>query len=365
MAYLRDFTTSATQAADVYTDLAALMTASGWVQQGADITDGSFTWRVWRNPAVNSGLGKDFHVGIGIANSGTGSLLFRLFEDLVGGSRIQRPAPAENFTLGAATPDAYGDLHHATSTALFPVPWTPGTGAWASADPNADYSVAAWGQNGQTSASSTEQALIAAAPPEMDLRSAYVAEISQQCDDSTAVEYVLHVSAKAFTIATKLVFNTVTDWLHVGAYEPLSLYDTVPVVLMNPVEGSLFFTRNWEYVDLPFSHVVRPGGVSTFSSSFAPGAFGRTYGTITQTPSSVPSQTDWAWRGVLGTRLEVHDGQSTSVVRGVAHDMVVMPPNASGGIPPIDFGDESSINGAAHTLIRPATSGTSLWVPQS
>jgi len=365
MGYIRDFTTSATQAADVYADIASLLTAEGWTRQGMDITDPSFTWRVWRNSALNSGLGKDFHIGIGIANSGTGSLRFRLFEDLAGGSRILRPAPNNGFTLGTS-PDAYGDKLHDTTQALFPVPWTPGSGSWASSNPAADYSVAAWGRSNQTNATAGDQALVAAAPPEMDLRSIYVLEISQNCDDSTAVEYIIYVSNKAFTIGTKEVFNTTHDWLYVGAYEPLSMYDVVPVVIMNPAQGPKYFTRNWEYVDLPFTLTVRPG--TGFTVAGAPRSFGRVYGTVTQTPTSATNLSDWNWRGPLGTRVQISDQQLSTVVRGVAYDLVYMPSHATGGIPPIEFGDEVSINGVAHTLLKPSNVGAgagTLWVPQT
>lgn len=371
MTHIRDYTVTATQAADVYADIATALAANGWVKQGADITDASFTWRVWRNPAANSGLTKDFHVGIGLASTGTGSLLFRLFEDLVGGSRIMRAAPPTAFTSPGNVADAYGDkLHEVASGTLYAVPWTPGWGDLARSA--GDFSVGVFMANLDEVASTGEAAILNAAPHELDLRSPYVGQVSVACDDSTAVEYVIHVTNQRLILATKLIFNTVQDRIYIGTYEPLSSYDTVPITMLDPVGGLSQHTRDWTYADLPSSYPDPEieANVANFSGNTYE-TFGRVYGTITQNPTDPPTDADWNWRGPLGTRCALREYRFGYSPFGLLHTLPRMPHHASGGTPPIDFGDEVTINGVPHTMIYGSTgggassTGGTLWVPQT
>lgn len=368
MAYERSNTVSSTQAADVYADIAAKLTEEGWIKQGTTLVDVTFTWRVWQAPQANTLLPYSFHIAIGHANTGTGSLLFRVFRDWVSGSRIRRPIPNYNFTPGNVA-DAYGDKHHDTASALYPVPWSAGEGPWAIAPGNnPDFSVAMWHLAADVGALTTfEQNALAAAPPQMDYRSFYVREMTLSCDDSTAVEYIIHVTPKRLVIGTKLIFNNTQHRMYVGAYEPLSLYDAMPIAMGDPIGNATGYMYDWRYVDLPATIPTSSRYVgSTNNSAFYGGTtaeFGRIYGQILQDQSETFNLTDLNWRGPLGARRAFMD--TLNAPRGLMLDMPCMPEVTTGGTPKIDFGDEVLINGQPHTLLWPGTSTNSLWVPQS
>lgn len=392
MPFARGSNTTATQATALYAQLETLLTAAGWVELGETsagaIVYNNIGWHVWRNPAANSGLLKDFHVAIGFATSGTGSMYFRLFEDWVGLSAdpvtdqyeygCMRPVPNPQVPTPNTLADDWGkNLKDQTAYYGSEVSgsWNPipSTTAWdytrhdsppyydsVELDPlqvpSPDFSVGIWSREGPSgryyySSDGVAEALNEAAPHVMDFRSFWLDEETLGVDDETAVEYVFHVSAKCILLGTYRVFNNLVDNVYIGVYEDHSPYDPCPIIMRAVTSGvdNAAFTRYWGWADQPTDPGKVQGGYHFRSDglSFLTSVSGRpttdlsnkTTGTI-----SIP------FKAPTSSRLQVV-GLGTQFRGILPVDVMGTYMPVQNDVPPVDFGDETLINGVPYVHI--------------
>lgn len=417
MGHIRSNSTSATQVADLYDDLQPLLSASGWIQQGASIVDGvtNLTWRIWKNPASNSGLTKDFHVAIGHATSGTGNMFFRIFEDYLGEVvpnefHCQRPVPTTaadgagfaldpdtrfsvpNTGTGTGGRNLFVDRSNGGNYTPFPATQLPVGSAvdmrsYHRADANGDKSVALWSNVSGSSniATATEITIINNAPHTFDFRSNYIQGHTLLSDDTTAVEYIIHVNNKAFMISTAKVFDDTYDAQYIGAYEPLTPFDPFPIVQLDyKVVPTPSYTREFAYDEaIPPSVTgsIFPGTHNWFGLD-GRGAWTPAGQEIVQTITS-PASIDLYAKGPLAARMYIAGSVSDTNYRGLLYGPLVTADAINTGIPPIEMGDEATINGNPYyfitniqqantgTLFRPAQQSSNIsavmavWFPKS
>lgn len=406
MSTLRGNIVSATQARDLYNITDPLMVTNGWVDvTGASpIIDGGIEWHVWRNPAANSGLPNDYHIAIGFATSGTGSMFFRMFETWIGLSAdpvldkyeygCRRPVPTlTGVAVGGLTPspDAYGlnlQPYQANGNgAVYPQVSTPRFRYWTGSTPfttptaefntYTDYSLAAWifhassGSFQRAYVNDDVLALLRRAAQEggvpMDFRSKYVAQRTLLVDDETAVEYVVHVSPKGVMMATARIFNDTWSTMYWGSMEEAPPWDPMPITLHQGLAGSTSgqgsFTRVFKFTDdQPFSW----GDITNNNSEANPEAFGGYVSAsfyaaaweaytdrYAQPSTNLPTTTNalaLAYKGPVAARVMVRDAQQH--LRGLLPESVLVTwisnPFES---PQMGFGDETTINGQEYIFI--------------
>lgn len=391
MSYVRDNTDSGTKVADLYADLSPLLTANGWTQVGATLTINSTYWHIWKNPAANSGLSKDFHVAIGYATNGTGFLRFRMFEDWTGsGNEIQRWVPRRvnsgelTSQGGGYYQDAYGKALTGYSSTAYPIPWTPGTGAFARA--GGDYSVGAYDSNGSLSGTQ-EEAVLNSAPHAVHLLSAYVAEYQLQCNDTTAIEYILTVNAKRIFVGVKRVYDNAIRAVHAGAYEALHANDPMPICI-NYFHSKTNITVGYDDDQTLYNHSYTrwwgfDGAAPSSSGTWdvKAGGYFEAYGGIyPHTAVYGILQPDWAAvssttmdygdydalgygvvlsRAALRSNYEGNGVLSSLSNRALLHDVLIGSKVNTAGTPAIKFGDEITINGQTWLFVGAADASLS------
>ena len=376
MSFLRDNTTAALKGQDVYTSLSSMLTTEGWVQVGAVITISTVDWYIWRNPSANSGLSKDFHVAIGVPSDGA-NLRFRLFEDWTGvGDKVNRPAPSYNPTLISAGGGLYKDSYDlaiaGTSSNPAAVPWTPGTGSFARA--GGDYSVGVFDSMGSKADSNLDTALNNA-PHDFHINSEVIEGHWVKTGDDTACEYVIHVNAQAFMLASRTVFSNIIEGIYVGAYEPVHVLDPMPIVISRLQSrpdysqgspGPTFmgsWTRwwgfdgavpssqgNWDVEGSAYSWAG--GGIKALS--YLDGRIQTDFST--QSESNMSGYYDALAKGVPMSRVGLIGYEGSSYlsaigIRSVLYGPVMAYEVNTQGPPSLNFGDEVTVNGVDYYFI--------------
>lgn len=408
MSTIRGNTATAVQARDLYNLMAPLLTTNGWTHVNAGtpvVIDAGVEWHVWRNPGANNGTGKEFHVAIGFGQSGTGSMFFRMFENWIGTTQnpagyykdpaathgygcarpVCRAASGSTPSVTAPSPDAYGLVmnlfapggNYRTNYLHAHQPIVRHDPSYPSTPPDfsgcTDYSAALMIcqysyfsiLNEWTDAMVNRMLQIQTNGPLIfDFRSKFLRQLTLLADDETATEYVIHVSEKAIHVATRRIFNDDQDAIYAGIYEFASPDDPAPFFLHRAFSGTPTdegcFTRVYKFNPDSSPWAITDGAYVNASADGSPNALAwkaedlfaytlRQYQPATAAPTSFNSINEY-YKGPLTSRVGVMDGSNH--FRGLMPEsvMISQTPNPNSN-PPIEFGDEATINGQDYIAI--------------
>jgi len=123
MSYITGTLTTATPAGDLYTLIAAELTATGWTLHDTVVIGGR-THRVWKSAAAGNVAGLDWYLDVAIATGNTGHIWLLPFEFFDSATDLGYRGPSyvtSSITLDATTFSRYGATGYALETNWAPV----------------------------------------------------------------------------------------------------------------------------------------------------------------------------------------------------------------------------------------------------
>lgn len=199
MSFTKGSSDTSTQALDVLNQIDTLLASDSWVDL-ATVSDATYDYHLWQSLAANNGV-MDFVIAIRIAQSGTGSLSFGVFEEFDGIDQVRRPGVFTDFNddVWCWVPSHGGD-------------WS--FGGFSSADYDAFTHPAWWSLFG----------------PEL-----YYG-VSIDCDDDSLIEYFIKTDVDFFVLGTYLHAVDTSQAIYCGMGNDL-LPDSQRAPVILPIDG--------------------------------------------------------------------------------------------------------------------------------